>query len=373
MKAIAETKNEKNEKIANLQFVLSILIVVIHANCLFFNLPGEELQYVYGNNYSTYIQLFFSEGIARIAVPTFFIISGYLFFNTFDGGFKSYGKKLKRRIFSLLIPYLFWSAFTFFAFFFAQKIPGIGEYFTTRNDAELTFKILFDNIIISSYNSPLWYVRYLIVFSILSIAIYWLVKKVPFVFSIIAFVGWMFNFFGLPMNLGVRWDAIFFYLLGVEIALKPNLMGRLKEIFNRQWVVILVASIYLAVQLIRTALYCYKSPTLLLNGEYDPVTHYLGNVGILLGIFAVWFGYDYIFKANFNIKFKEFSFFVFVTHHPIVNILKKLLLKLLGVSPLTSLLVYFLSIALTVTIIVAIGWVLKRWLKPVFKFICGGR
>ncbi len=58
MKAIVETKNEKNQKIANLQFVLSVLIVVIHANCLFFNLPGEELQYVYGNNYSTYIQLF---------------------------------------------------------------------------------------------------------------------------------------------------------------------------------------------------------------------------------------------------------------------------------------------------------------------------
>ena len=229
----------RNAKIANIQFVLSILIVMIHANSVFINLPGSQTQYVYGTNWASFVQLFFSEGIARIAVPTFFIISAYLFFNSFDGSLKVYAKKIKKRFFSLVIPYLFWSAFTFFAFFIAQKIPGVKEYFTTRNEESLSIKVLFDNIIVSSYNSPLWFVRYLIVFSLLSIVLYYAVKKVPFVFTIIAFIGWVFGFFGLPINLGVRWDAVFFYLLGVEIALKKESFSKISNVLNKKWILIL--------------------------------------------------------------------------------------------------------------------------------------
>ena len=174
------------------------------------------MQYVFGLNISSFIQVFISEGISRIAVPMFLCISGYLLFKTFDGSFKCYIGKLKKRFFSLVIPYLFWSAAVFFAFHFAQKIPALSGYFTTRNAGAISFKTILEDIVFESYNSPLWFCKYLIVFAILSIAFYWLIKKVWFIILPIAFYGW---FFGFPISIGFRMDAVFFYLVGVFLAI----------------------------------------------------------------------------------------------------------------------------------------------------------
>ena len=201
----------RNVEIANIQVLLSILVVLIHADCVFINLPGEKLQYVYGPNYSTFIQMFISEGICRIAVPMFFVLSGFLFYRSFNGTLKQYVQKLKRRFFSLAIPYVFWSGIVFFAFYFAQKLPGMGGYFTTRNASDLSVKVLFENIILSSYNSPLWFCRYLIVFSVLSIALYWLYRYSAIPMLIILFYAWFFNH---SFDLGIRMDALFFYSCG---------------------------------------------------------------------------------------------------------------------------------------------------------------
>ena len=108
-------------KITNIQFLLSIFIVFIHANTTFMNLPGNELQYVFGLNVSTFVQVFISEGLCRVAVPMFLCISGYLMFKTFDGSFKCYIGKLKKRFFSLIIPYLFWSSTVFLHFTLLKK------------------------------------------------------------------------------------------------------------------------------------------------------------------------------------------------------------------------------------------------------------
>ena len=88
------------------------MAVLIHSMCIFVNLPGSRTQYIYGENWATFLQILIGNRIARIAVSSFFVIPGYFFFKKFDG---TPGEKLKRRVTSLAIPYLFWSAFTFFA------------------------------------------------------------------------------------------------------------------------------------------------------------------------------------------------------------------------------------------------------------------
>ncbi len=51
-----------------LRFILAVLVVFIHV-------PHPE----YTSGFSWYAYVFFSQGIARVAVPVFFLISGYLF------------------------------------------------------------------------------------------------------------------------------------------------------------------------------------------------------------------------------------------------------------------------------------------------------
>lgn len=52
---------------------------------------------------------FISRILASVAVPLFFFISGYLFFFRTTFSVDVYKKKLKSRIKTLLIPYLFWN------------------------------------------------------------------------------------------------------------------------------------------------------------------------------------------------------------------------------------------------------------------------
>ena len=63
--------NYLKNKITTISFLLMIMVVNIHSYNLLPIIP---------KGYNTFIQDLFSQGFSRIAVPLFFIISGYLFF-----------------------------------------------------------------------------------------------------------------------------------------------------------------------------------------------------------------------------------------------------------------------------------------------------
>lgn len=81
-----------------LKVTMSVLVITIH-----FTLPCNDTTY-------HSMQLYVRTVICGIAVPTFSCISGFLFFRKFEGWkWDIYGLKVKRRISSLLIPYLCWN------------------------------------------------------------------------------------------------------------------------------------------------------------------------------------------------------------------------------------------------------------------------
>ena len=84
-----------------LRFAMAVAVVVIHT--------GDGGSFSPFPVYST-LSILTANGICRIAVPCFFIISGYLFFRhleTWD--LNIWKSKMKRRFHSLLIPYLLWN------------------------------------------------------------------------------------------------------------------------------------------------------------------------------------------------------------------------------------------------------------------------
>lgn len=89
-----------------LRFPLAVLVVLIHAyNSVWVSVDWGTWECV---------PFFFSRVLPSFAVPLFFSISGYLFF---IGGrrldMETFMGKLRRRVFTLLIPYLTWNLLAF--------------------------------------------------------------------------------------------------------------------------------------------------------------------------------------------------------------------------------------------------------------------
>lgn len=103
--------NESDSKtISALRFPLAVMVVAIHS---YFTLDGWSYDAVstqgLGCNLAQFFMIAISNVLTHIAVPTFFLISGYLFFVNFgDCSCQVWKKKYSSRIKTLVVPYIIW-------------------------------------------------------------------------------------------------------------------------------------------------------------------------------------------------------------------------------------------------------------------------
>ena len=101
---------ETSMRITALRFLLIVLVVFIHNNLRAEDILKGALEhgstpFVYDNGlFGRWVQIFISDGIAKCAVPLFFMFASYLQFMKGD----SYGVLLKKKAKSLLVPYFLW-------------------------------------------------------------------------------------------------------------------------------------------------------------------------------------------------------------------------------------------------------------------------
>lgn len=111
---------EDSSRLAALRFPLIVAVVFIHANNDRIGMPdpagGIEL-------WVHWLRRFVSEGLAATAVPLFFLISGYLFFAGWDFSKGAFVAKLRGRVRTLLVPYLFWNVALALALAAANALP----------------------------------------------------------------------------------------------------------------------------------------------------------------------------------------------------------------------------------------------------------
>ena len=118
---------EKEEDIQSrtirfLRFPLIVAVVLIHTRLDHVVVNGHLLTETARFPVFALCQHIVSTEIARIAVPLFYFMSGYLFFyRSTPFSLAVYGQKIKKRVHSLLVPYLFWNAAVFLLLFLAQQ------------------------------------------------------------------------------------------------------------------------------------------------------------------------------------------------------------------------------------------------------------
>ena len=175
--------------------------------------------------YEAVINLF-SYVIPCIAVPIFFIISGYLFFKEGTFNEKLYRTKMKKRFRSLLVPYILWNTFALLIFLFV-RIPALHSLFPNVSLEQITLSKVLSGYWACEGNGfpfdfPLWYVRELILMVIISPLLYVVVKKMKLWFFIPVTICMFFQL--CPMEFRLTLSACFFFSLGLYARLFPHVI-----------------------------------------------------------------------------------------------------------------------------------------------------
>lgn len=351
-----------------LRFPLIVGVIFIHNGSSTIQIGDTEFGCSDNMPMFYYVSTFISNVISRIAVPLFFLMSGYLFFykvETFNNG--TYLLKLKKRFKSLLIPFIFWTTALLCIFYILSHLPFTSNFFATKN---YTLEY-----VISSYwaqESPtsgmtyplayqFWFIRDLIVCVIISPILYYIVSKTK-VWGII-FIGtaWFFNL-SIPY-LGFRGfstAAIFFFSLGAWVStrkLNIIVISRELKFFGFSYPIIAIADLL-------TKNYVFNA--------------YIHNLGIISGIIFCFLLVSYLLENN-KIKsiplLSSASFFIFAIHDPwLLRTIKKILYMVIRPeSDLMLTLLYFIAVILVIIISVGIYYALKNLTPRFTSIITGGR
>lgn len=94
------------ERLTLLRFPLVVFVVLIHADNREIWVNGSQSILQVSLGWEVWIRNWISQGIARTAVPLFFLLSGYLFYLGYDANGKGLLQKWKNRVRTLLLPFL---------------------------------------------------------------------------------------------------------------------------------------------------------------------------------------------------------------------------------------------------------------------------
>lgn len=154
-----------------LRFPMAALVVLLHTA----SLGARSLHPIYST-----LCIALGRGICRIAVPCFFLISGYLFFSKLEDKWDTgiWLDKLKKRVRTLLVPYLLWNAIAavaiwgyhwIFAHIHGETFPGFFDHIAAMGG-------LWDYTDSVAFDGPLWFIRYLMYF-VVAAPLIWLFVK----------------------------------------------------------------------------------------------------------------------------------------------------------------------------------------------------
>lgn len=181
------TELEFRNKVTWFSFALSLLVIWVHSyNAELF------LGYQAATGMVYVLEHRIGEWFGQIAVPGFFVISGYQFYRDFDWG-KLKGK-WQRRVKSLLVPYIVWNFLYYLSYVTASRIPAVRDV-VGKGVVEFSLASAVDAVIGHTYNNVFWYLYQLLWLVVLAPVLYPLLKRMWSGLLLLAFFwvlcGWI--------------------------------------------------------------------------------------------------------------------------------------------------------------------------------------
>lgn len=341
-----------SDAITWLRFPLIFLIILLHCYSTV-GLPGDH---------GLYFRILypFSLWLGETGVPGFFFISGFLFFLSK----KHYQQKLETRFHTLLIPYLLWNALLLGLYIFTY-LAGYPQDINGKNIADYTFidyiRAFWDR---GSYDDgnfvpilcPFWYIRNLLIMSVLSPLFYYIIKYVRELFLLAVTIWWMMT----PHNAFISQTILFFCLGAYFSILDKNPL----EIFTKyKKTILLLCAIAAFADIVVHTIYV------------TPVNLQIHRIALILNIPALFILADFCCQRNITSKLlPNAAFIVFSVHYPIVVVMRKACAAKLGdASDMIHIPLYFICVFLATAISIFIYMGMNKYMPKIKNILSGNR
>lgn len=324
---------ELSDKIKVLSSLCTLMVLFRHSLNIqaFFGVPIVD-------NYTMFIETAISK-LTEIAVPCFFIISGFFFFGKIFNTLQEYRVMLLKKTKSLFIPFIAWNLFGALLLIATQKF----QYHETW------WKYII-SLLRSDWNGPLWYVRDLMTLMLFSPIYVWIFKR-PWLLTtglIVLFHLWV------PVSSNwVAVESMLFFFIGGILRKYKNLLS-------------------------------YQPPTYiglvlflvwLISSSFFPYCWSIHRYNTILGIFVFWITLDYLPTAikSASIRLSKFTFFVYVTHIYFIKLIKVTIADTFPANQTIAFITYF---SLPFIIMLLMCYIAHFWYKKhpnSYLFVTGGR
>lgn len=350
-----------SQRLSLLRFPLVVGVVFIHAYDANVGLAGQIVGVGQGDAVSDFVRNFISQGLARISVPLFFLMSGYLFFLNLNDT-AGYLSKLKSRVQTLLIPFLFWNCATLLLVAVAQDLPETKAFFSGKHEPVLAYSFFqCVDAVLGMTQLPIsyqfWFIRDLMVLIVMVPVLQYFYRFQPALLVALAFLGWVFNWWPVVFPSA---EATLFFSIGGIAAIRGKSLFAFDAVgsgFLAAYLPILVGS------------------TILFGTPAGAVLH---KAGIMVGVVAALSATKLLLRwpggSSALIALSGASFFVFAAHEPLLTISKKIAYKLLSPSTTLSVLALYILIPIAlVFLLVGIHRALLRLVPNLVVTVTGGR
>lgn len=324
------TYSEQLKYIGNVRLPLIIAVVFIHVQTIcmphsadwwFVKILGEE--------------------IGRIGVPLFFAISGLLFFNSFSYSQEMSqtmlmgGGKIKRRLKTILVPYLIWN-FIQFLFCLLINKATLSDFFNAfwnmRSDGHWFFPI----------NGSLWFLRELFFVSVLFPIPLCVVRYIkPWIgLSLLAVISIMLDYRGIIPG---TYNAFIYFTIGAYVGYYKIVVLDLCRNYKIMWLVFYSAIAVMDLKYFQED-YGFKIE--------------LHRLGFLVGGMTVLGFTSYLPQRIRNIDFPNIAMFVFLSHSMLRMLPCAISYKYLGAQPVFA---YIFNIFTTLTVCIVTYLLLRKY------------